>query len=365
MAISRVVFALIPAILLSSSVARGEVRYSITDLGDLGQHYAEPYAVNDGGQVAGVSYTASGRRHAFFYDGSQMIDLSAAAGDFEGVAFGLNDQGQVVGYARVEQFSSAFAFVWSALGGFQSLGTLGGNESHANAINNAGQVVGEAFTADGADHAFLWNTAAGMQDLGALAGDSVGYAINDHGRAVGRTTVPTGFERAFVWQSSTGMFELGTLGGRHSAAYAVNNLGQVVGEAYTADQGGNHASHAFIWDDSLGMRDLGTLGGEQSVAYGINDQGQVVGDAYDAANVNHAFFYDGSRMFRLDDLIDPAPGWLLGHARCINDSGQIVVVGSRSAEPWGHALLLTPTPEPASALLALFPLTTALRRRRS
>ena len=38
------------------------------------------------------------------------------------------------------------------------LGTLGGSRSSAYGINNRGQVVGVAETADGDLHAFLWNS---------------------------------------------------------------------------------------------------------------------------------------------------------------------------------------------------------------
>jgi len=36
------------------------------------------------------------------------------------------------------------------------LGTLGGDMSHAIDINEAGQIAGWAYTADGSEHAFVW-----------------------------------------------------------------------------------------------------------------------------------------------------------------------------------------------------------------
>jgi probable HAF family extracellular repeat protein len=180
---------------------------------------------------------------------------------------------------------------------------------------------------------------------------------------VGYTGTPAGFDRAFIWSASTGMVPLGTLGGRHSYGRGINNLGQVVGEAYTADQGGNHASHAFLWSESNGMIDLGTLGGEYSDAEAINDFGDIVGESDTLGNVQtHAVLWTQGQMFDLNDLIDPSGGWILKYGRDINASGQIVAVGVNSLG--ARALLLTPIPEPEAAGLALVIATAAVAKRR-
>jgi probable HAF family extracellular repeat protein len=72
------------------------------------------------------------------------------------------------------------------------LGTLGGPESRAVAINERGQVVGRAETKakDEAghpiSHAFLWEDGK-MRDLGTLPGglESFAYGINERGQIVG------------------------------------------------------------------------------------------------------------------------------------------------------------------------------------
>src|SRR5438093_507104 len=69
------------------------------------------------------------------------------------------------------------------------------------------------------------------------------------------------------------MIDLGTLGGSFSVAEAVNDSGEVVGWAETADG----ALHAFSWTAAGGMVDLGTLGDRGSEASGVNASGQVVG----------------------------------------------------------------------------------------
>src|SRR5689334_11063722 len=95
-----------------------EVRYGVNDLGDLGQHFAEPYRVNASGYVVGESFTAQERQHAFLWSGLDgMTDLTALAansgsfGGYAGSSYGLNDHNQVVGYAYSSSTDVGRAFL--------------------------------------------------------------------------------------------------------------------------------------------------------------------------------------------------------------------------------------------------------------
>ena len=150
--------------------------------------------------------------------------------------------------------------------------------------------------------------------------------------------------------------DLGTLGGTasdYSYSVAINNSGQVAGSSTI-----NGELHAFL--DSNGvMTDLGTLGGTNSKSYGINNLGQIIGQAYTAGNIApHAFLYSNGVMTDLNNLIDPAFGLTLIWGVAINDSGQILAVGSDTSTylgPYADTYLLTPTtnatPEPATLTL--------------
>ena len=111
-------------------------------------------------------------------------------------------------------------------------------------MNDAGQVVGWSYTvgslvscppAPCIHHAFLWTATEGMVSLGTLGGtNSEATAVNADGWVVGQSDVTQGFD-AFLWTPDHGMADLGTLGGGFSSALDVNDRGQVVGWSGTAD----------------------------------------------------------------------------------------------------------------------------------
>src|SRR4051812_12473202 len=72
------------------------------------------------------------------------------------------------------------------------LGTLGGEASRAYGINDQGQVVGHADDAEGRRPAVLWQDGS-VVDLGTLGGDhATALAVNDRGQVVGTSTTVAG-----------------------------------------------------------------------------------------------------------------------------------------------------------------------------
>ena len=332
------------------ATARGEVRYTITDLGDFA-----PSGLNNHGQVAGVS----GGRPSIWKNGV-VTDLGKL-GDWTHWVWQINDHGRAVGWMEPSTYPHS-GLLYSALlyddGQITELGTLGGDWSGAMDINDAGQIVGWSGTVQEKEHAFLWENGV-MTDLGTLPGGtfSNARAINNLGQIVGIGASGDGSNQVFMWEAGQ-IQELIALGDRNADPYAINDSGQVVGR-WTVDEP-YPGDHAFVWQDGLAA-DLGTLGGFSSLAWDINNSGQVVGYAYTSTGVYHASLWEQGIAIDLNDLVSAAPAWELESARGINDSGQIVGAAILNGEE--HGFLLTPIPEPATFLLMVFGVAITIRGR--
>jgi probable HAF family extracellular repeat protein len=207
-------------------------------------------AINNFGQAVGYSYLDGVNRHAFIYQKGTLRDLGCLQGD-DGpcttYAFGVNDQGQVVG-------SSGRAFLYSN-GVMTDISPFGSLASYARGINNQGQVVGEYLIADHSSfHAFVY-TGGTFTDIGSAdSPETVAYDINDRGQVVGATWVSRGdscrdcneYEpHAFVYENGV-MTELNSLLPPNSEwkllqAFAINNKGRIVGYGLIHGQ-----FHAFM-----------------------------------------------------------------------------------------------------------------------
>jgi probable HAF family extracellular repeat protein len=256
------------------------------DLGTLGGAVSSAASVSGQGHVVGSSHTSVGYEHAFLYSGGKMVDLGTLPGHYDSYATGVNDSGYVVGYSA-QSSSNERAFLRTT-GALVNLGTLpNGNRSRATAVNNLGHVVGYSQTTNYAEHAFLYSNGT-MKDLGTVGGNAGGNsharAINDAGQIAGWSTVGTNLSVLHAFLYSAGKLEdLGALPGYpFSYANGLNGSGHVVGfVAADEERFAGEKKRAFLYRNGR-MLDLNETLQPGSAwvlleATAINDNGAIAG----------------------------------------------------------------------------------------
>ena len=208
------------AFLCAASVHAAAPRYQVMDLGSLGgPNYYGWFSgvacrlINNNGKAVGGMDTSMPdpfcfngdclTSHAFEWTNSTLTDLGTLehndAGNFSQASW-INDQDQVVGLSTYNALGGSGEPIFKAVmwtnGQMVDLGTLGGNQSFAQSVNNHGQVVGWAldlvpatdiiweeypFPFATRQRATLWNNGVAI-DLGTLGGPSAWATdINDNG----------------------------------------------------------------------------------------------------------------------------------------------------------------------------------------
>jgi probable HAF family extracellular repeat protein len=143
---------------------------------------------------------------------------------------------------------------------------------------------------------------------------------------------------AYLWDSIHGMHDIGTVGKEmNSAAFSINNAGQVVGLSWTdftyVKNGKIYqkfAEDGFLWTSSRGMRSLGP-----SIPTGINSSGEITGDN----GAEAALWGGGHQWIQLGIL----PGGNASHAIGINDYGQVVGYSDNGNSSFYRGFLWTPS----------------------
>lgn len=258
--------------------------------------------------------------------------LAVPEGSGSSYAEAINDAGQVVG--AVERSDSPFdatAMLWSNDRAYAALGSIGTTTSaRVFGINQSGQMVGASYGA-GLSYATRW--VDGQPSMMVALGRGVGSArdINDAGVAVGSSPLLPlggGGSHATMWDGDR-TIDLGLAGGRESKARAINNAGQVVGDILInkARPIGNSGlgfyvdTAAVLWSGGQAV-ELGKLGNAyvSSTAVDINGSGQIVGTS---KTVNEwerrATLWQGNQVIDLG-----AAGFSASEAVAINNAGQIL-----------------------------------------
>jgi probable HAF family extracellular repeat protein len=227
----------------------------------------------------------------------------------------------------------------------RALPTLGGDHGFAAGVNNRGQIVGWAETAvrDSTCNApqklgfkaVLWEPLkATMRPLSPYPGHtaSAATAINGKGQAVGISGVCDvaigrySAKLAVLWEPDGSVSNIGNLGGDSwHTPMTINERGDIAGFSVPSGAApGAFIPHAFLWTRQGGIQNLGKLQGDStSQALGINNRRQVVGASTSLVGISRAFLWENGVMLNLNDLVSTEFPDSLASAQHINDQGRI------------------------------------------
>ena len=235
---------------------------------------------------------------------------------------GINNAGQIVGVYNNHGFLLSD-------GNYTTIDYPGADGTNISAINDTGQIVGR-YSGSSASGSFLLSDGNLVPVECPIPGLMLVWGINNANQIVGGCS-----SHSFLLSggNSTTIVYPGASGS--TAAYGINNIGQIVGEY---DPG----NHGFLLSDgnytTIDYPGAGLLTSPK----GINDNGEIVGVYYTTypytSNYARGFLYSGG-MFRAIDFPGATETWAFG----INNAGQIV--GAYwSASTGTHGFIATPVP---------------------
>lgn len=306
---------IVMSLILTSSLVRlnaqEQTRYTVIDLGTLpGGTFSQAFGINNNGDVVGLSsLNGDTAFHAFLWRKGAMTDLGTLAPTDTlpiSIAVSINDNDEVVGWSEtsipdVEDFCRTgnslvcLPVLWRS-GAITALPTLGGTNGKAGSINNRGQVAGAAENGEIDPLCQAPVVKPAVWEKGQVRHEEweKGQVRHEDGRfrVISLSTAP--FLNGFI---DTGY-------------PSINEKGQMVGIAGACDFS---AAGARLWHKDL-VTDMGAFG-----AGSINNKGQATGTYGSDTGLNRGFIWQNGVASDLGSL----PGYPQVHGNGINDRGQI------------------------------------------
>ena len=301
--------------LFSNSWSNATEKYLLHDLGTIGYDYSSASSINNHGVVVGYAGGFASK-----WENGQATVLPFIDSSSRGRASAINDKNEIAGHISSNDWWMRFgACIWLSNGEIEKAYHSGS----AVDINNSSQaLISDWYSVV----SYLWQDG----NLTRIISSEDGFehhtpnAINDLGQVVGNAYM-SGYSFGYLWENGQ-LFDINDLilnefDSTLESALDINNSGQIIGSN-------------FLYDNGY-VTDIGFSG-----ATAINDNSQIVGGN---------FIYENGQLFDLYNLIESNIEYIDLRAEDINNSGQIV--GSANIDGSMHAVLLNPVPIPGAAWL--------------
>lgn len=260
---------------LSPFAGQARADYLYTTLAPFGSNIGTAYGINDQGDVVGNYVGPHGESNGFLLAGGTYSSISY--GVFTGTSVaGINNLGSMVGFYYLPFDSNPGGFRVDG-GSINQFEIPGSRYTQALGLNNLGQIVGLFEGTVGGRHGFTSNGLTFKQiDVGA---DTNLFGINDKGEMVGSYLGMDGLYHGFLYHPDGTFDTITVAGATETHARGINQLGQIVG--YYVDAAG--VAHGFL-DVGGKITTIDAPGATGTYVYGINSRGSIVGEYLGAAD---------------------------------------------------------------------------------
>ncbi len=339
----------------------GSESYRLVDLGSLGGSHSCANAINNKGDIAGVS-TLKGEaaRHAVLWSGEKLTDLGTLDGFPCSDAIGISDAGFIVGEAYVPggPMDQKRAVSWTA--GKASALAIARTETPGGAaydVNDAGIAVGRAVTGDPATRS---GARASLLEAGKLtiipqfaigkAGTStpeVATAVNRAGIVVGGSRASMDglvVRRPFRFSKGVGTDPLLAFDPvSPSWAIDVNNAGDIAVQRIVGEADDSKGTWQPLIVKGEKVTVIAPLAGFANAEIrALNARGDAVGYSWNATGGTVPMIVKGGRSINPNEVLTAPSEWKVVLLTDLNDAGQVVGVATRGEET--HAIRLDPGP---------------------
>lgn len=293
----------------TADVASSFLSWNIVDLGVqplFGFGFFE-HGIGGSGHVVGEGRINLITQGGMVTPDGQWVHLRPLPGDVLSNAFGVNASGLAIGLSSQDSHYNVYRpVIWTPDGTPEVIPGLGyGNQEIAEAINDAGVVVGEVTHNGRSGVGFAFIPKRGIVYLDPAAPGLIvnPTIVNERGQIAGACSLVPGqsVEVACLWDLNGHVTVLGAPFGLASSwPGGMNNSGVMVGVA--GDLGGPFTG--WRWSRANGFQSLPTPVGYVSTRpCAIDDRGRIYGFAYDAAGVAQQIIWEE----RTPTIVPPAP----------------------------------------------------------
>ncbi len=353
-------------LILTSVVLQALPIYQISFIAPPGATETRPYALNDVGYIAGVSYSG-GIGQGFTYING-VFTLIPNLGGSLGEARGIDHQGNAAGWS-ITGNGDVHPYIYTFAGNLTDVSAAIAPYAITLGMNSSGLVIGTGNQPGNPDSAWVYDSVSGTTTWIPNMGGDFGWpnSINSSGAVTGyqRTSNgPSALFAAFLYEGAV-VTDLGGFGGS-SYGSQINNAGGIAGFSHPSPTG--PPSNAFY--RAPGSSTLVNLhpasGWLETLATDSTPDGRVIsGIGYLPDGSKRAIAWFDGVLVDLNSLLPPGSDLELRSAGFINDLGQIAGYAGRSSDGVIIAFLLTPVPEPGTfALSASLLLLVYLRKKR-